>query len=76
MLKCKVFVGAPKNTGVEINTWLESIQVEKDINIVNFTQSFEETHGNMILTIFYYEFDKGSMFSIDQFTQISEDEDL
>ncbi len=58
-MKCKVFTGAPKNVGNEVNKWFEEQRSNKlGQKIISVTQSHEETHGNMMLTIIYNEYNR------------------
>jgi hypothetical protein len=55
--RCKTFSGNPRNVGNDINKWFDENREKKlGEKILSVTQSFEETHGNMMITIIYEEY--------------------
>lgn len=52
-MKCKTFTSSPSSLETKVNEWLKSYNGEIIINHTSHT--YEETHGNVILIIFYSE---------------------
>jgi len=51
-MRCKIFTGIPSHVERLVNDWCEKEDM-KSIYISSVTQSYEEVHGNLILTIIY-----------------------
>lgn len=51
-MKCKIFTSKPRMCEKNINDWLRE---QEKIKIVSITQSYEDIHDMIIITVFYNE---------------------
>lgn len=57
-MKCEVFTGTPGGVKYQVNNLFQELKDKgRGITLQSVTQSYEEVHGNMILTIIYNDWE-------------------